>query len=180
MKTSNHRLHAVLTGALALFTVAGAQAQQSTSLSEANRIFRQEIRSCEGLRGEARSLCVREAHGALNEVKRGRAMQPSSTTSSSSSSMTMGESRYDTLYRVRTQRCDTLSGNERDVCKTESKEEYDRAMAQMGGSGGGDRRGTFSSGSGSSSGGGTTGGMSGSSSTQQNRQGSGTTGSGSR
>jgi hypothetical protein len=115
------RLCALLGGCLSFAAVHAADLPKEQYQAEKSRIesdYKAGRQSCDSLSGNAKDVCVEEAKGkekvAIAELEYQRTPTPANNER-------ITKARADATYAAAKERCDDLSGNQKDVCVKEAK-----------------------------------------------------------
>ena len=130
MKTSNLLL-VLMTAAGLTLAGAGQAAVMSkdahdTAYKDAAAQFKTDKAACSGMKGNAKDICMEEAKGK-EKVAKAEADAAYKNTPKARESARIA--RADATYNVSKEKCDDLSGNQKDVCVKEAKAAHVKAKA---------------------------------------------------
>ncbi len=126
---------------IALFAAAGlalagaANAQATTphdkaardqAIKAADAQYKTDKDACNSLSGNAKDICMQEAKGK-EKVAKAEAKAAYDNTPKARESARVAHA--DAVYEVAKEKCDDLSGNQKDVCVKEAKAQYTKAKA---------------------------------------------------
>jgi len=123
------RLVALLGGCLSFAAVHAADMPKEQYQAEKSRIeadYKTGRQACDSLAGNAKDICVEEAKG---KEKIAMAELDAQRSPSASNNEKVVKARAEATYAVAKERCDDLSGNQKDVCVKEAKAARTKAEA---------------------------------------------------
>ena len=135
MKTSNLLLAMMAAAGLTLAGAAPAanlptstmsKDQRDAAYKEAAAHYKADKDACGSMSGNAKDICMEEAKGK-EKVAKAEADAAFKGTPKARESARMA--RADATYNVAKEKCDDLSGNQKDVCVKEAKAQYTKAKA---------------------------------------------------
>lgn len=129
-KTSALLRTTALAATLALFgSLSHATLTKDTydrSKDELQALYKAERALCDPMSGNAKDICVETAKGREKVALAHLEMQ---RTGKAADVAKFREARYEARYGLAKERCDDLSGQQKDVCMAEAKSERDKAKA---------------------------------------------------
>jgi hypothetical protein len=133
MRRQSHAAAALITAALAL---AGATAQAAnfskasydSAKADIKATYKAERENCGALAGNAKDICVEQAKGreavALAQLEY-------NYTGKAADEQKLYAVRADTRYELAKERCDSLGGDNKDVCLRQARTEHEKAQADI-------------------------------------------------
>ena len=104
--------------------------RRSSAKSENDRIsseYKAAKERCDGLKGNAKDICMAEAKGAQKVAKAELEAQDKGTAKAQAN---VRVAKAEAEYNVAKEKCDDLKGNAKDVCKKDAKAAYTRAKGE--------------------------------------------------
>jgi hypothetical protein len=99
---------------------AAAKAEYKASMDKARAEYKAEKERCDSLSGNDKDVCHKDAKAAYKRAQ-ADAKQARKTSDLTAEA---GEDRREADYKVAKERCDALTGNDKDVCEKEAAAKY--------------------------------------------------------
>jgi septal ring factor EnvC (AmiA/AmiB activator) len=113
-------LSAIALSIPAVTFTAHAQTQAPMSNKEIDAQYRADQKRCDGLKGNEKDVCQKEARAARDTAKADAKQAKEQAESRHDATKKKRESAYD----VAKAKCDTMSGNAKDACMADAKTRY--------------------------------------------------------
>ena len=129
---TNSKLMVALFAAAGLAMAGGVSAQTMTkdahaaAIKSASAQYKQDKAACDGLKGNAKDICVEEAKGK-EKIAKAEADAAYENTPKKRESARVAHA--DAAYNVAKEKCDDLTGNDKDVCVKQAKAMHVKATA---------------------------------------------------
>ena len=129
---TNSKLMVALFAAAGLAMAGGVSAQTMTkdahaaAIKSASAQYKQDKAACDGMKGNAKDICVEEAKGK-EKIAKAEADAAYENTPKKRESARVAHA--DAAYNVAKEKCDDLTGNDTDVCVKQAKAMHVKATA---------------------------------------------------
>ena len=118
----------ILTGLAGVASANLTKPVYSAAKDEVKTMFKAERDRCGPLSGNAKDVCVERAKGHEKVALAHLEYQHTGTTKDRNDYL---EARYEAKYELAKEKCDSASGNAKDVCMAEAKSARDKAKADL-------------------------------------------------
>lgn len=124
MKFNRTLIAAVACTLMATTSFAMTREEHKAAKDQISADYKANKQKCDGLKDNAKDVCVKEAKGAEDVAK---AELESQYKPSAKHTQKVAEARGDAAYAVAKEKCDDLKGNDKDVCVKDAKAAHVKA-----------------------------------------------------